>query len=118
MTPFLIAIIVAIGDKRFAIWLPSFSMYDCGHWNSLSGYQTALDVATMTFINYEFILCTMFFICTFWLRNIRDEFNINTEIRATTTILFFTDFLYIATLLSAYNSVFVVLGFIQYILLV
>ena len=32
LTPFLIAVIVALGDRNFAIWLPSFSMYQCGHW--------------------------------------------------------------------------------------
>lgn len=32
LMPFLVAIIVALGDRNFAIWLPSFSMYQCGHW--------------------------------------------------------------------------------------
>ena len=65
-------------------------------------------------INYEFLLCIMFFSCTFWLRNINDEFSINTEIRTMTTILFLTDALYMACIIYFYDSVFVVLGFCQY----
>ena len=66
----------------------------------------------MYYVNEEFILCTLFFICTFMLRNINDEFSINTEIRAMTTILYFTDFFYICCLLFAFESTFVVLGFL------
>ena len=69
----------------------------------------------MVYVNYEFVLCTLFFLCTFWLRNIKDEFSINTEIRVMTTILFVSDFLYISSIILLYNTVFVVLGFIQYI---
>lgn len=32
MVPLVIGIIVALFDKSFAIWLPSFSMYQCGNW--------------------------------------------------------------------------------------
>ena len=69
----------------------------------------------MIYINYEFILCIAFFTCTFWLRNVKDEFNINAEIRVISTILFFTDFLYMACIIYLYDSKFVVLGFVQYI---
>lgn len=34
LMPFLICIIVAIADTNFAIWLPSFSMYQCGDWKN------------------------------------------------------------------------------------
>ena len=118
LTPFLIAILVAIGDKRFSVWLPSFSMYPCGQWKNLKEYQEEINGAVVTFINYEFVLCLLFFLCTFWLRNIKDEFNINTEIRAMTTVLYITDWLYITTLLTCYDSVFVVMGFIQYFLVI
>ena len=66
----------------------------------------------MTYVNYEFILLTLFFLCTFWLRNIKDEFSINTEIRAMTTILFVSDLVYISSIILLYNTTFVVLGFI------
>jgi len=68
----------------------------------------------MAFSTYEFTFCTLFFLCTFWLRNINDEFSINTEMRAMTTLLFVTDFLYIGTLILFYDSVFVSLGFVEY----
>ena len=68
----------------------------------------------MAISNYEFVLCTLIFLCTFWLRNIKDEFSINFEIRAMTTCLFISDFLYIFTMIAFYDSVFVVLGFCQY----
>ena len=69
----------------------------------------------MVYVNYEFIFCVLFFLCSFWLRHIKDDFNINTEIRLMTTILFATDFMYITSIILLYNTTFVVLGFIQYI---
>ena len=74
-----------------------------------------MNVAVMTWVNYEFVLCSLFFVCTFVLRNIKDEFSINQEIRIMTVILFTTDFFYIASLIYAYNTYFVILGFVQYI---
>lgn len=115
LLPFLICIIVALSDRRFAIWLPSFSMYQCGDWHQASKYHQSIDLAVMTFVNYEFVFLTLFFLCTFWLRNIKDEFSINMEIRAMTTILFVSDLLYISSIILLYNTAFVVLGFIQYI---
>ena len=111
LMPFLVAIIVALGDRNFAIFLPSFSMYQCGHWSNIDEYHNSIDVAVCVWINYEFLLCVMFFTCTFWLRNINDEFSINTEIRTMTTVLFITDACYIASIIYLYDSVFVVLGF-------
>ena len=32
LAPFFIAIIIAISDIDFAVWMPSFSMYQCGDW--------------------------------------------------------------------------------------
>ena len=67
------------------------------------------------FINYEFVICIMFFICIFVMRNIKDEFSINNELRAMTSVLFITDFFYIGCLIFINNSAFVTLGGIQYI---
>ena len=108
----------ALIDKRFAIWLPSFSMYQCGDWDSLDDYHKAMNEAVLTYTNEEFILCTIFFWCTFMLRNINDEFSINSEIRAMTTILYVTDLAYISCLCLFYDSTFVVLGFLQYIIVI
>lgn len=46
------------------------------------------------------------------MRHINDDFNIGTEIRAVTTILFLSDFFYIASLVIFYDTVFTILGFI------
>ena len=67
------------------------------------------------FINYEFIICIMFFICIFVMRNIKDEFSINRELRAMAGTLFFTDSIYIGSLIFINNSKFVTLGGCQYI---
>ena len=67
------------------------------------------------FINYEFILCIAFFICIFIMRNIKDEFSINSELRSMTTMLFISDFFYIASLIFINNTNFVSLGGCQYI---
>ena len=121
LCPFLVAIIVALCDKDFAIWLPSFSMYQCSDWQyrfpnkSVEAYHNAINLAIMTYVNYEFIMCSLFFLCTFWLRNINDEFSINYEIRVMTTCLFVSNVLYICSLMFLYESTFVVLGFVQYI---
>ena len=69
----------------------------------------------MVYVNYEFFFCALFFLCSFWLRHIKDDFNINKEIRIMTTILFASDFMYITSMILLYNTTFVVLGFIQYI---
>ena len=67
------------------------------------------------FINYEFVICIAFFICIFIMRNIRDEFSINSELRRMTTMLFISDFLYIGSLIFINNSGFVTDGGCQYI---
>jgi len=83
LLPFLLAVVAAASSRKVAIWLPSFSMYQCGDWDNryvlrpVDAYNSAMNLALMTWINYEFILCTLFFLCTFWLRSIRDEFSIN-----------------------------------------
>lgn len=116
LVPLVIGIIVALFDKSFAIWLPSFSMYQCGNWKGdIEAYHKSIDTAISTFTNTEFIVCSIFFVFTFYLRNINDEFSIGTEIRAVTTLLFVSDFCYIATLILFYDTVFTILGFIQYI---
>ena len=114
LTPNFISIVVALIDKNFAILLPSFSMFQCGDWEGIKPYHKSIDVAVLAFTNYEFVFCTLFALCTFWLRNIKDEFSINTEIRAMTTILFVTDLLYLASLILFQDTAFVMLGFIQY----
>jgi len=81
----------------------------------VSAYQKSLNIAVSFYANYEFILCTVFFATVFWLRNIHDEFNINKEIRRMSMTLYITDTLYVVSLLFFYDSVFVVLGFVQYI---
>ena len=84
----------------------------------MTRYHASVNVAVLSYVNYEFIFCTMFFLCTFWLRNIRDEFSINSEIRLCVVILFTCDLLYISCLVLLYNSVFTVLGFLQYFLVI
>lgn len=90
-------------------------MFQCSNMKGgVDKYHSLIDSAIMTFSTYEFVFCTLLFLCTFWLRNINDEFSINTEIRAMTTMLFITDFLYLGTLILFYNSAFVSLGFVEY----
>ena len=89
-------------------------MYQCSNWANADDYYESINRAVGVAINYEFVLCTTFFFCTFMLRNIHDEFSINTEIRAMTTLLFITDTLYISCLIFFYDTYFVVLGFCEY----
>jgi hypothetical protein len=49
------------------------------------------------------------------LRHIRDEFNIGSELRAMTFILFMSDLAYISCIIFAQNTIFVSLGFLEYI---
>ena len=57
----------------------------------------------------------IFIICEFKLRHINDEFSINRELRMVTVMLVISDLLYISSILYLYDTVFDVLGFIEYI---
>ena len=121
LSPLALCIIGALASKYFSIMLPSMSMYQCGNWEKVfddkpvDAYHKSLNISVGFYLNLEFILCTIFFGTVFWLRNIHDEFNINKEIRRMSIALYITDTLYVASLLFLYDTVFVVLGFVQYI---
>ena len=107
--------IAAIIDKKIEIWIPSFAMMQCGDYKTVKGYEDSLNFAVACYINYEFILLTIFIVCTYKLRHIKDEFNINSELRVMTTLLLISDLLYISSILFLYDTVYVVLGFLEYI---
>ena len=107
--------IAAIIDKRIEIWIPSFAMMQCGNYNNVKQYDSSLAYAVASYINYEFILLIIFIMCIFKLRHIKDEFNINSELRVMTTLLLISDLLYISSILFLYDTVYVVLGFLEYI---
>jgi len=120
LTPLFIGIVVALIDNNFAIWLPSLCMYQCGNWEEVfearpvPAYHTSINLAVVALASYEFVLCSVFFACVFWLRNIHDEFSVSQEIKRMSLTLYLCDTLYIASLIFLYDTPFVVLGFVQY----
>ena len=120
LIPFGLATIIVLFSDTIAIWLPSLSMYQCGDWteiyhgNAVESYENAVNIAIVVLSNYEFIVCTVFFACIFWLRHIHDEFNVNEELRRVSLTLFICDAFYFTSLMFLYNTPFVVLGFVQY----
>jgi len=118
LAPFALLIVVSGIENKFAVLLPSLTMYQCGNWaevfptDPVHRYHDSLSIAVFVYCGYEFILCTIFFGGVFWLRNIHDEFNINKEIRRMSMILYISDTLYIISLLYFYDTVFVILGFV------
>jgi len=51
-------------------------MYQCGDWRKtfskrpVDAYHESLNIAVQFYANFEFIACTVFFSCVFWLRDI------------------------------------------------
>ena len=115
VSPFFLLILLALLDRNVVHAMPSFGMMQCGNYKTAYQYYASQNVAMVFFINYEFLLCIAFFICIFIMRNIKDEFSINSELRSMTTMLFISDFLYIASLIFINNTNFVSLGGCQYI---
>jgi len=113
--PCAIVFVLALFIPKLETWLPSFAMMQCGEYDSVDQYENILAVTVICYINYEFLLLLVFILCVYRLRHIRDEFNINTELRAVTTILFFSDMFYIGSIIFLYDTVFDVLGFVEYI---
>lgn len=59
----------------------------------------------------------IFFFAYYSIRHVDDQFNINREMKVAIVTKFIVDNLYIACLLFFFNSVFVVLGFVEYIMI-
>lgn len=118
LVPLAILCFISAVVPELTLLLPYFNISQCSHQPLYTTYYTDINDAMLYFTISQLFLNLILFSCVFLLREIDNTFNITRELRWVIGISTVCNTTYTAMILFWGHSLFVILGFVQYLLVI